>query len=163
MNRQDPWKRSKIINVIAKSIMVQTVGGTQECQPHLLVIHRYRLRQGSVGHNAIKPLCSTRLLVLLNVQSGLSKLKATSSFGRNSDVSEDSCCDRGNWKVTLGKQWAYPYLLDAYWRDSINWILMCGNGVGSDCARHRDVGYLGIKEAGDRRPEVWQFDTSDKY
>ena len=75
--------------------MVQTVGGTQECQPHLLVIHRYRLRQGSVGHNAIKPLCFTRLLVLLNVQSGLSKLKATSSLGRSSDVSEDSYCDRG--------------------------------------------------------------------
>jgi len=56
-NRQGKRKRSKFIVVIAKSSVDQTVGGTQECQPHSLVIHRYRL-----GHLPVGTLCYKTLV-----------------------------------------------------------------------------------------------------
>ena len=50
-----------------KSSLVQTVGGTQACQPHVLVIHRYRLGQEPVGSQYYKILrevaCSAQCTV----------------------------------------------------------------------------------------------------
>ena len=50
-------KTVKAHSWIAKSSMGQTVGGTQECQPHSLVIHRYRL-----GHLPVGTLCYKTLV-----------------------------------------------------------------------------------------------------
>ena len=85
--------------------MGQTVGGTQECQPHSLVIHRYRLGHSPVGTLCYKTLVFYKVAFPAQCTVGPTQAKSDVVVETQQLVSECSCCDRGELKVILGKQW----------------------------------------------------------